>query len=372
MQTVTWQQVVGRRVRRQLLTEPGEELVATASRLGGVHAQVAASAEQILGVRCPAVTPERVSDALWRERTLVKTWGMRGTLHLFPAAELPTWVAAFRSRQWPPFTPAWERYHGVTPDELRDVTGAIGELLPGRQLTREELAAAVAERLGKPALVERIRSGWGVMLKPAAAGGLLCFGESQGRNVTFASPRDWVSGDWREPSFDEALTEVVARFLDVYGPASHEDFARWWGVDPKTGRELLTGHADGLVQVSLDGAKAWTTAEAAGELADTEPARGVWLLPGFDPYVTAPISHRRWLIPDGYVDRVSRTAGWISPVLVVDGMIRGVWSPQRGKAGATFTITPFAPVSATVRRAAERHAETYAPLLGVPVTVRWE
>jgi len=52
---------------------------------------------------------------------------MRGTLHLFPAAELPTWVAAFRQRQWPRFTPAWEKYHGVTPDDLRRITDAVGD-----------------------------------------------------------------------------------------------------------------------------------------------------------------------------------------------------------------------------------------------------
>lgn len=370
MQTVTWQQVVGRRVRRQLLTEPAGGLVETASRLAGVHAQVASSAEQILGVRCSAATPAAVSEALWGQRRLVKTWGMRGTLHLFPAAELPTWVAAFRSRQWPRFSPAWERYHGVTPDELRAVTEAIGEVLPGRQLTREELATAVAERLGAPHLVERITSGWGVMLKPAAAGGLLCFGESQGRNVVFASPRDWLDS-WHEPDPDAATREVIGRFLDVYGPATHQDFARWWGVDPKTGRELLTGHRDDLVPVSLDGAKAWSTVDAAAELADEPPAQGVWLLPGFDPYVTAPISHRQWLIPDGYVDQVSRFAGWISPVLLVDGAIRGVWSPSRSKTGVTLEITAFSQVPAAVRRAAETYAERYATLLDAPVTVSW-
>ena len=55
---------------------------------------------------------------------------------------------------------------------------------------------------------------------------------------------------------------------------------------------------------------------------------GVALLPGFDPWVLAPISHRAHTIPDGHVDDVSRTAGWISPVLLVDGRVAGTWEPS--------------------------------------------
>jgi Winged helix DNA-binding domain len=35
-----------------------------------------------------------VQRALWEERTLVKTWAMRGTLHLLPASDLSLWHAA--------------------------------------------------------------------------------------------------------------------------------------------------------------------------------------------------------------------------------------------------------------------------------------
>ena len=80
-----------------------------------------------------------------------------------------------------------------------------------------------------------------------------------------------------------------------------------------------------MVQIDVDG-RSRLPAEDAG--ASGNDARGVLLLPGFDPYVVAPISARVYSIPDGYVDRVSRTAGWISPVLVVDGVIRGVWTHE--------------------------------------------
>jgi hypothetical protein len=361
---------MGRRLARQHLLDLAADPVATASRLGGVHAQVASGTALIVGIRTTGSTATAIDDALWQRRNLVKTWGMRGTLHLFPAAELPTWVAAFRQRQWPRFTPGWERYHGVTADDLRRITDAVGQVLPGRMLTRDELAIEIAAALGAPELVERIRSGWGVMLKPAAAGGLLCFGPDRERNVTFTDPHGWLPEvRWGEIDPDAAMREIVCRFLDTYGPASHEDFGRWWGTDTASARRIFAAHSDAMVQVDVDGRKTWLPAESAD--ASSDEARGVLLLPGFDPYVVAPISARAYSIPDGYVDRVSRTAGWISPVLVVDGVIRGVWTHELAGGRLAIEVAPFSRITKAVKTTAEESAQRYGTLLDAKVVMTW-
>jgi hypothetical protein len=361
---------MGRRLARQHLLDPAADLVATASRLGGVHAQVASGAALIVGIRTTGSAATDIDDALWQRRSLVKTWGMRGTLHLFPADELPTWVAAFRQRQWPRFTPGWERYHGVTADDLRRITDAVGQVLPGRMLTRDELAIEIAAVLGAPELVERIRSGWGVMLKPAAAGGLLCFGPERERNVTFTDPHGWLPEvRWGEIDPDAAMREIVCRFLDTYGPASHEDFGRWWGTDAASARRIFAAHSDAMVQVDVDGRKTWLPAESVD--ASSDEARGVLLLPGFDPYVVAPISARAYSVPDGYVDRVSRTAGWISAVLVVDGVVRGTWTHELAGGRLAIEVAPFGRITRAVRTTAEEYAQRYATLLGTEVAMTW-
>jgi hypothetical protein len=88
--------------------------------------------------------------------------------------------------------------------------------------------------------------------------------------------------------------------------------------------------------------------------------------------VLAPLSHRTWAVPSGRASEVSRTAGWISPVLVVDGAVAGVWEHERRAAELAITVRAFGTVSAPVRRAAEEHAQRYARLLdsGV-VRVGW-
>jgi hypothetical protein len=369
---ITRSQAMRWRLRQQYLDKPAQDPVEVASRLGGIHAQVMSGAVQILGIRTASFAGPDVDNALWNQRTLVKTWGMRGTLHLFPSAELPLWVAAFKQRQWPRFTPAWEKYHGVKPDDLRRITAAVGDVLPGRVLTRDELATEIAAVLRKPALAEKIRSGWGVMLKPAAAGGLLCFGPDRDRNVTFTDPRSHLpTVAWDDIDPDHAMREIVARFLDTYGPATHEDFGRWWGTDAASARRVFAAYEDAKVGVVSADQKAWMTPEGVDKIRRLRAPSGVLLLPGFDPYTIAPISARVYTIPAGFVDRVSRTAGWISPVLLVQGVVAGTWAMEQRGDRAAITVQPFGPVSAATKKAAARYAQRYNRLLDADVSLIW-
>lgn len=377
MQKVSWAQVLAWRLRQLCLAEPSPGLLATAARLIGLHAQLASAAELIAAVRTPSYALGDIDAALWQRRDLVRTWGMRGTLHLFPTDELPLLVAAFTQRQYPKLTPSWEKYHGISVDDLRRVTAAIGDILPGKVLTREELAAEIGRKVKAPGLAKVMTSGWGQVFKPAAAGGLLCSGPDRGRNVTFTDPRTWVpDAPWdRQPDQHAAMATVISRFLDVYGPATLNDFARWWGTDPASARRLFAEHADVMVEVEVDGgeAKAWLTPAGAKALAATsaDDAAGTWLLPGFDPYVIAPLSHRARTIPAGFVDRVSRAAGWISQVLVVDGEVRGVWRHELAGNRLTVTIEPFSGVVQPPAREVSAAAERYGALFGADVEVSW-
>lgn len=83
---VTWAKVIAWRAARRGLDRlaPQSELLAVASRLCGLHAQFMSSAELTLWARVEDLDPTAVASALWQDRTLVKTWAMRGTLHLLP------------------------------------------------------------------------------------------------------------------------------------------------------------------------------------------------------------------------------------------------------------------------------------------------
>ena len=150
-----------------------------------MQTQVEASAAQVLAVR--GVKNVDLDALLWHDRALLKTWAMRGTLHLLPAAEWRTWIAVMRTREWR-ITPGWEKYHGITKAELEAVTDAIPEALAGDPLTRDELADRIAAITKHDHLGEVLRSGWAQVFKPAANQGLLCQGPPRGKATTFTSP----------------------------------------------------------------------------------------------------------------------------------------------------------------------------------------
>ncbi len=269
--------------------------------------------------------------------------------------------------------PAWERYHGITVEQLNLTTAAVAEVLGAAPMTREELGICVAEVTGDAGLAEVVRTSFGgSILKAAAANGNLCFAPDRGRNVTFVDPRTWLAGDWEEPDPAAANAIVAHRFFDAYGPATVDDFSRWWGVTAAEGKRILRPVLPDLIDVDLDGTAALLTPAGAEALAATRPVRShVRLLPAFDTWVLAPRSHRRHTWPEGLHARISRPAGWITPVLLVDGHITGVWAYERRGRSVRLDVEAFAPLSRSIRAAAEAHARSYEALLDAPVELSW-
>jgi hypothetical protein len=361
---LSWEQVRAFRLARSLDGSGG--IVETARRLSGVHTQVMSCAELALVARVDGLRADDVREALWERRELVKTWAMRGTLHLLPSDELALWAGALRTRSYLWRSVAWTRYFGVSVEELEALVAAIGSSLDGRGLTREELGRAVGELAG-PRAQELMASGWGTLLKPVAMEGGLVFGPSRGRNVAFVDPHAWI-GPFEPLPSSEAMSEVVRRWLRVYGPGSHEDLAVWWGVSPGRARKALEALGDELVEASVEGRRALSLAEDARALARAKPDRRARLLAGFDPYVVG-FFPRDGLMEPEFKLRVSRTAGWISPVVLVGGKTVGVWKHQLRKGTMEITVEPFGKLPAALVRDLSEDAERLAHALGATPSV---
>jgi hypothetical protein len=376
MLRLTWRQAAAWRVRRQHLDRraPAGSLIAVASRLCGLHAQLLSSAELSAWARVDALERGEVQRALWEERTLVKTWAMRGTLHLLPARELALWHAALGTSPRFLRPAAWQKYFGISMDQLDRLTEAIGEALAGRLLTREELGAEVARATGSAALGAKLaESSWGTLLRPAAFAGHLCFAPSSGQRVRFTHPDTWVRTPGERVDPHIATSALARRFLAVYGPATWHDLARWWnGGGVSTARQWIASLGDEVCAVDLEGEKGWMLAEHAREIRDLEPVRSVRLLPAFDPYIIAASRHARRLLPGDLRSRVYRPQGWISPVLLVNGRVDGTWRHELKGSRVEVTIEPFVDAPAWVRRAAGQEAERLAGFFGAVLKLAWK
>ncbi len=304
--------------------------VEVARRVCGVHAQLAASAHTAIALRTG--TPPDLDRLLYTERTLVRTWAARGTLHLLAADDLPTWVAAMSTRKRET-TGSWLRYHGVTARQMADIIAAVPDVLGGTPLTREELATAIVGATGHADIREPLTQGFGAILKPLAFRGLLCSGPPRGRNVTFVAPKDWLGG-WDPGPADDAIDRLVLDHLGAYGPADAPEFARWFDLAPALAKKAFAR----LDLVAVPGGFLPPGAD------DVPAGRSVHLLPAFDPYVVGSLRQLD-VVSTGPRSAVSRPQGWIAPTLVVDGRIEGTWE------GDPPQVTPFGAVPAAVRRA---------------------
>ncbi|MEW9553131.1 crosslink repair DNA glycosylase YcaQ family protein [Nonomuraea sp. NPDC050783] len=364
---VSWGQILAWRLRRQYVSGAGApDAVSVARRLCGVQAQVASSAELAVAVR--RATPDRgeaghagpdrgeVGRALWEERTLAKTWLMRGgTLHLVPADELAVYCSALATlRFWE--KGSWQRGHGVTAGELAAIMEAVPQALKGAPLTREELVEAVVAVTGEVHLREALTSGWGALLKPLSRLGELCYGPPRDGRVTFTTPAGWIPGWPGElPPHEEAGVRVARAYLGAHGPATPEMFDTWlFGGTAR--KAVLKGWfgdlAPELTEVETDdGLTLLALSEHVDELAATRPSEEVHLLPGFDQYILGAPRTLAPLLPPALKARVSRQAGWISPVVIHEGRVAGVWEHRDGDIVLDLAApVPPEPLAAAVAR----------------------
>ena len=324
---VTWQQALAWRMQRQLLDPVGGLPVAgVVRRLCGVQAQVASSAELAVRVRRQASRPGEVGRAL-SEGRLIKTWAMRGALHLLTPEEGGLFLSLIAAgRSWE--RPSWQRYFGVTTKQQELLRRAVRDALDGAVLTRDELVAAIIARRGLGHLGEELGSGWGTLLKPLAWQGDLCYGPSQGNRVTFMRPED-ASTRWAGiPDPDDAAPLAIRAYFGVFGPATIDAFGNWLAGGWFGKRQLRTWFSalgDLVAEVEVDGERTYVLAEDLDELAAARPTTAVRLLPGFDQYVLGPGTADGHVVPTARRAAVSRQAGWISPIVVAGGVVCGTW-----------------------------------------------
>lgn len=375
MSKLTWSRIAAWRVRRHHLDKrlPSGSMLAAASELCGLHAQVLSSAALTVWARVESVERGALQRALWEDRTLVKTWAMRGTLHLLPADDLPLWHAALSTSSRYRKPGLWRRF-GLTLDELDRLTEAVGAALDGCLMTREELAEKVGRMTGSRRFVKKLAFGsWGTILKPAAMTGRLCFAPSAGQRVRFTRPKSWIPELGPQIDTHLATKMVTSRFLATYGPATYNDLARWWGGGGiTTARQWIAAMGEEVSPVEVDGVQAWMLASEVRQAREHTPQRSVRLIPAFDQYVVCASRHAEHLLIGAPRSRVYRPQGWISPVLLINGFMQGVWRHEIKGSKIEVVIEPFIKIPSWARRSAEAEAERLAAFFGCKLNLAWK
>ncbi|MGH3761687.1 winged helix DNA-binding domain-containing protein [Actinophytocola sp.] len=356
MTALTWPRVCARRLARHGLAAPLTGTPAdVVAAVAGTHAQVMSAAELAIGLRLDGVTRTDVRHALWTERSLIKTFGPRGTVHLLPTRDLPMWLAVLSGVPWRDPMPDGIR---MTAEQTEAVLAAISAALADAELTVDELTEAIVATVGSWAgdpVMEAFGGTWPrwrQVTHLAAARGALCFGGNRGRKVTYTNPRRWLP-DLTPPR--DATAEVLRRYLHAFGPSTPDRFANWVGAPTAWARRVFADAA--LERVEVDGEAAWVSEGDTG--APAEPPRGLRLLPYFDAYAYSVGNDKARLYPGVAAERAAGNR----QVLLVDGVVGGIWHQRRSGRRIEITVEPFGRLPKARLRELDEQADRVGAIL---------
>ncbi|WP_055524427.1 winged helix DNA-binding domain-containing protein [Streptomyces graminilatus] len=313
-------------------------------RVLAVQAQDARAAELGIRVRASGLTAADVRRALEEDRSIVRGWFLRGTLHTVPGADLH-WLLGLLGPRF--LRLSARRYRELGLDEgLCDRAEAVLVKVLGDQgpATRAELT----EHLARIGVAPRGQAPFH-LIRRAALRGVVCHGPERDGEATFVLLTDWLPSRTGGPTGEAAETELARRYLRAHAPASPEDFATWSGL-PKTAalrawRALgAAGHLTPCRIVDEDSALP-TERVAEADLAPPA-APDVRLLPAYDNYLLGYRS-RALSVPSAHERRVWPGGGQIRPTVVADGLVRGTWAWRRSAADTDVSLFPPGPDEAT-------------------------
>jgi hypothetical protein len=325
----------------------GSNIANVTGDLCGLQAQTALTPALSLWGRVKDFEPEMLGSALYREKSLVKTWCMRGTLHIIPSGDLPVYHSALERM--------WFEHHGrymnspgwpSREERQRQFYPKIMGVLAEKPLRRKEINARVLSALGKESKsYQRLFSAWGGILKETCFLGLTIQAEPCGNEACFARLDQWLPNlNLDEINEDQAREKLLLKYLHGYGPASVQDFTYWSGLLAGETRKAIDATWFKLAEIRVEGSEKglWMLKNDLKKLEnmDLEEKATPCLLPKFDPFLLGHRDKTR-TIKEEFLKQVYRPAGDITASVLINGCISGTWRYKKTRKKLTIVIKPL-------------------------------
>jgi Winged helix DNA-binding domain len=268
---------------------------------------------------------------------IVKSWPMRGTLHLTPAEDLP-WLLKLLAPRVLSSSKGRRAGLGLDAAQLKEACAvAVDALSGGRRLSRPEMFALWDEA----GLATKGQRGVHI-LRYLAMDGVLVYGPADRGAQSLVLLDEWIREPRRLDDKGEALAELALRYFRSHGPASAADLSRWAGLTATETKTATAGARDELATITVDGQEYLLSPDTSERLGRAgEDAERTLLLPGFDEFILG-YGDRSAQLDPLHGDRIVPGGnGIFRPTVVHRGRVLGTWSRDRKNAPVTEPFTTF-------------------------------
>lgn len=327
------------RLHAQLLgAQRGAGVADTVRSAGAIQAQDRLGEQLGVGVRSTGLSAADVDHARLAERTVVRNWLMRGTLHLVPSEDL-RWMLDLLGEAMDAKALKRRADLGISDDDHGKVLAFLREALATNgPMTRAEIGDAFRSA-GLPSDGQATPH----LLRTTSLLGVSCFGPERDGDTTHVLIDDWLPQ--ADPPPDPGA-ELARRYFTAYGPATQSDFRWWSGLPAAETRRCLQGALDDLTEVDVDGQPMWMSQDGADLIGDVldGPHHVLRVLGPFDPYIVG-YARRDLDAPDHLLKRVNAGGGMLRPCVLIDGRLVATWDRRRRAHGLTVRVSCFEELS---------------------------
>lgn len=306
---------------------------------GGIQAQDQRAARLGFRARDAALTATDVDRARTEDRSLLRAWVMRRTVHLI-ATEDAEWMLPLYAPKMAGWNHRRLAHFGFdAAKQERAIARIEAMLVESGPLTRTEIVADLTEA-GFEINVQ-IRTH---LMYLVTAEGIACMGPDRGSEACLILARDWIDPPEAGPDREKALAELARRYMAGFGPATDHDLAKWAGIGLREASAALSRIGSELVEVRVDGQRNWASARLAPLAASSPAASPLRLLPAFDNYV---LGHqgRDFIATGPEWKQVSPGGGIVRAAILDNGVAVGTWGVRRAGEALQVELSPFGELS---------------------------